>query len=241
MNEEHLEFDVIREDFNLYKIENGQLLKAKHVVTDITIKSSLHNKQMVNLTLKDISHIITNVKIDTTGFQISSSDKVTEKDQLHELKFRAIKEVVNIYETDKALLFLASKIQKIFLTNKIDNTGAPILRYETSTGFSLLNKDTLVIRQPPPSSPILTTSELNIFSERYLCELCRQTGRELGNSRNQGEIYRALGIGAIDERGIPQVVDEIIHHLQLNSLIRIDGENVSLTSKGLDKCEECRS
>ena len=59
-------------------------------------------------------------------------------------------------------------------------------------------------------------------------------------SRNQGEIYRALGIGAIDERDIPQVVDEIIHHLQLNNLITIDGENVSLTSKGLDKCEECR-
>lgn len=175
-------------------------------------ESTQDSKQRVNLTFKDISLVITNVKIDTTGFQISSSDKVTEKDQLHELKFRPIKEVVNIYETAKALLFLSSKIQKVFLTNKIDNRGAPILRYETLTGFGLLNKDTLVIRQPPPSSPILTTSELNIFSERFLCELCRQTGRELGNSRNRREIYRSLGIGAIDERGIPQVVDEITEH-----------------------------
>jgi hypothetical protein len=69
---------------------------------------------------------------------------------LRELKFRPIKELVNIYETEKALLFLASKVQKVFLTNKKDNTGAPILRFETLTGFTLLDKPRVIAGHKDP-------------------------------------------------------------------------------------------
>jgi hypothetical protein len=240
MSREHLNFSVIREDFNFYETVDGPLLKAKQVVTDIIAETKQDNKKMINLSLKDVSLVLANVPIDTTGFEVSSSDKVTEKDQSRELKFRPIKEFVNIYETEGAILFLASKVQKVFLTNKKDNTGIPILRYETLTGFSLLDKTTLFIRQPPASAPILTTSERDIFSERFLCELCRQTNRSLTNSRKGRDIYMELKIGAFEESGIPQLIDEMVQHLKLNDLISVAGDELSLTSKGIQKCNDCR-
>jgi hypothetical protein len=244
MNTKHIDFSTIREDFSIYEIENGLVLRTKQIVTDIVVETTEDNKKMTRLGTRDVSFVVvTDVnKIDTTNFEVSSPDNVTEKDQISELKFTRLKEVVNIYETDNALLFLTSKVQKIFLTNKKDNVGVPILRNEILTGFNLLSKDTLNVHQPSYSAPILTKSELDIYSERFLCELCKQTNRMLETSRRKRDIYDGLRLEAFLEKGIPQVIDEIVQDLIIKDMIA-HGNNrdeIRLTLKGLSGCKECK-
>lgn len=238
-NKEHPNFTTVREDFNIYEIENGQVLRTKQIITDIVVEKREDNKKMADLAMKPVSYVVTNVEIDTSNFELSAPDKVTEKDQIKELGFRPVKEVVNIYETESALLFLTLKVQKVFLTNKKDNTGAPILRYETLTGFNTLAKDTLE-EQKPSLEPILTTSQLNIFSERFLCELCKQTNRT-ERARRSIDVYGALKIGAFDEKVIPRIIDEITQDLTLKNLISYQNnrEEVKLTREGLNECKKC--
>jgi hypothetical protein len=240
MTQKHLDFATVKEEFNVYKVENGQILRAKQIVTDI-IETTEGNKRIANLALRDVSVVITDVKINTDNFEISSPDKVTEKDQITELKFKPIREVINIYETPDALLFLANKVQRVFLTNKKDQTGAPILRYETLTGFNFLNKDTLFIH-PPTLSPILNESQVKVFSDRFLCELCRETGNVIEKNIRSRTIFDKLKLGAFDERAIPQVIDEIIQDLIYRDLVAFGNsrDEIGLTQKGLEKCEGCR-
>jgi hypothetical protein len=44
-NKEHVDFSTIREDFNIYEIENGQVLRVKQTLTDIIVEAKENNKK----------------------------------------------------------------------------------------------------------------------------------------------------------------------------------------------------
>jgi hypothetical protein len=94
MNKEHIEFSTIREDFNQYQVENGQLLKVKVMLTDIAVETADDEKKTSLIGIKDLSAIITDVKIDTSDLEYASMEEVTEKDIVKELNFRPIREIV---------------------------------------------------------------------------------------------------------------------------------------------------
>lgn len=142
MDIEHINFNTVREDFNEYKVENGQVLKIKRILVDV-IADIGNGKPKTSMGLKDFSHVFTTTKIDTLDFEYSTPEHVTEKDQIRELQFITLKENVNIYETKKELILINLHLQKIFLTNKKDITNSPILRYESLSTISVLDKKTL--------------------------------------------------------------------------------------------------
>lgn len=109
---EHIEYKVISEDFNEYKIENGQVLKFKRMLVDL-ISETENGKPHTRLGLKDFSHLFNTAGIDTTGFDPSTPEQVTEKDQIQELKFEISKETVSIYETAKSLILVSSSVSKV--------------------------------------------------------------------------------------------------------------------------------
>jgi hypothetical protein len=139
---EHIEYQVISEDFNEYKIENGQVLKFKRILADL-VSEKENDKPQTRLGLKDLSHVYNTVDIDTTGFDESTPELVTEKDQIRELKFEVSKENVSIYETAKSLILVSSSVNKVYLTNKKGKTNSPILRYESPSTIVILDKKTL--------------------------------------------------------------------------------------------------
>ncbi len=57
--------------------------------------------------LKDFSAIVTESEIDTSKFEYSTPDALTDDDIVSELNFKTVKEVVNIYDTQKALILIA--------------------------------------------------------------------------------------------------------------------------------------
>jgi hypothetical protein len=142
MDVEHINFNTIREDFNEYKVENGQILRVKSIMVDLATETE-NGKSKTRVGLKDFSHVLTTIKIDTSGYEYSTPEQVTENDQIRELQFTTTKENINIYETKKVLVLIGSHVQKIFLTNKKDHASSPIIRYESPCIISILDKNTL--------------------------------------------------------------------------------------------------
>lgn len=68
---------------------------------------------------------------------------MTEKDEVKPLKFKIIKEPVNIYETERFLIFIVTMVKKISITNKKDKTDNPILRFTSDKQISTLDKSSM--------------------------------------------------------------------------------------------------
>lgn len=140
MTREHIKFSTIREDFNEYEIENGQILKVKIMLVDVLVETREDRKKDSTLGFRDFSNVITEGEIDTSNLEFASTEQITEKNQVKELKFKAIKEVVNIYETSKFLILVSPNITNVFLTNKKDQSNSPILRYTYGLGINTIDK-----------------------------------------------------------------------------------------------------
>lgn len=137
---EHIDFSTIREELNQYHVETGQTLKFKMILTDIFVESDNRDSKAFNLGVQEFSVVISDNEIDTSTFEYSSKEQITEKDQIKELGFKPMKEVINIYETQKNFIMISSSISKIYLTNKKDKTNNPILRYENISKIDTIEK-----------------------------------------------------------------------------------------------------
>lgn len=155
LKKEFVEFNTIREDYNIYKIENGQILKMKKIIADIVKDIMDDDKTHAGIGLKDVSHVSTPLDIDITGMEHAKLEDVTDKDHVRELKFTSVKEMINIYETEKSLILLVPKLEKVFFTNKIDTTNSPILRFTSSCGISIIEKKSI----SQPSEGMIQQSE----------------------------------------------------------------------------------
>lgn len=136
----HIPFTTIREDFNVYEAENGQILYAKSMVTDIFEGEDKKGK-FGNLGFQSASHVITPQKIDTSKFEFLPSEQVLDEHITQDLKFKPVKEIINIYETEKLILLVDAKVEKISITNKKDKDENPILRYRSGIGVSVIPKN----------------------------------------------------------------------------------------------------
>ena len=140
MREEIVEFITIREDFSEYEAENGQILKVKQVVTDI-INSADDDKKKARIGSRLVSHIVTPTPIDTSSLEYEPDpNKVTQADEVKDLDFRPLKEVVNIYETKNSIILVIPRMEKIILTRKKNTDNAPHLRFKLVSDFSIIEK-----------------------------------------------------------------------------------------------------
>lgn len=135
----YVDFNTIREDFNAYKVENGQILKTKTCIT--VIKKQSESDQGGSLGFLPVSNVETHQDIDTEGWEESTSEKTTDDDITKELNFELIRESINIYETKKSLILLHDEVTKIFITNKKDHTGSPILRFKNTISIEVIPKN----------------------------------------------------------------------------------------------------
>ena len=136
----HLDYDTIREDYNVYEIENGQILKSKVSVVDFIEKDEAKGGTSGQLGFMNISEIYTTKPIDTSDLKESTQDKVTDDDVVKELKFTIKKESINIYESANLFLLVGDRVEKIMLTNKKNNKGDPIVRYRIDMGVNVVPK-----------------------------------------------------------------------------------------------------
>lgn len=147
-----VDYVTIREDFSVYECENGQILRMKTSITNIY--NDTDSKQS-GVNFKDISNVTTTTPIDTSEFEESTSEQVTEENEIKKLEFKPIKEIINIYETEKSLIILYPVIEKIFLTNKKDKDGNPFLRYHSKNSLNVIDKKMFIEGLPNSQLPSL--------------------------------------------------------------------------------------
>jgi hypothetical protein len=143
-----VEYTTIREDFSVYECENGQMLRMKTVISNI-YKDTENKKSGIDF--KDVSNVTATKPIDTSEYEESTPDQVTKEHEIKSLEFKPIKEIINIYETEKSIIMLYPIVEKIILTNKKDKKGEPILRYHAQNSLNIIDKKSL--RGPPDSQP----------------------------------------------------------------------------------------
>ena len=139
MNHERVEFTTIRDDFSIFQIENGQILKAKVTLVDVVNISKKETEPEGRLSIQPYSYVITPPKTDISGMEVTGNP-VTDEDVTKEVQFEKIKEVLNIYETKKSIILVGLKMEKIFLTNKMNDNKEPVLRYQSINGFDVMLK-----------------------------------------------------------------------------------------------------
>ena len=78
-------FEVIREDYSVYEVENGQILKVKQSITEIINTDDPDPAKQSKISSKTISVCTTIKKIDTSDLEETTPDETVESDQTHEL------------------------------------------------------------------------------------------------------------------------------------------------------------
>ena len=136
----YISFEVIRDDYCVYETENGQILRLKQSILNITQTDNPDPAKQNLLNTKSILSCVMTKEIDTSDLVESTHNKTLESDQTHELKFKIIKEHVNVYETKRSIILVSSHIFKIFATTKKDDKGEPILRFKAVHDISVIKK-----------------------------------------------------------------------------------------------------
>ena len=152
-------FDAIREDYSVYEIENGQILKVKQSITEIINTDDPDPAKQSKISSKTISVCTTIKKIDTSDLEESTPDKTVVSDQTHELKFKMIKEPVNVFETKISILLLTTHVYKIFATTKKDQIGDPIIRYNAVHDLAITKKPLFDDEQLRKNDPLEKKSD----------------------------------------------------------------------------------
>lgn len=132
-------YTTIREDFSEYKCDNGQILRVKTGITNI-FQDEDGEKPKIGVDFRDVSKTFATEPVDTSDLESGTAGQVTDDDNVRELAFEVLKETANIYETDDLIIVLVPVMRNIYLTNKKDRGGDPILRYKIQNSCSIIDK-----------------------------------------------------------------------------------------------------
>lgn len=141
LTEERVQFSIVRLTPSSYRVENGQIIKHMAVVSDIrNIADS--DPPRSNFVLNEVTHMVTPNNITREDMKVTTGTP-TEEDRVRELKFDVEDEVINIYETKDHIILVANMVEKVFLTNKVDEQNDPMLQCDVRLGMRTIPKPTL--------------------------------------------------------------------------------------------------
>lgn len=224
MNNGHIEFTIIKEEFNEYDLESGLFLRVKPIVVDLVTKGS----QSGFAVIFDLFSKLVRSTYDSSGD--------AKYDETKQLQFRPRKEVVNIYETQSAIILVAYQLSTIFTSNQRDNEGLPILRLEGETLFNVVDKPTRSISKR--DKDVFRNVFWTMISERYR-DLIRNTNTTDFVFDVDG-ITRPIQEGGLGINGFEQpFIEQMLREIQAqDGLIElIPGQRrFRLSPQGIEYC-----
>ena len=137
---------TIKEEFDEYELEDGNILRAKHVLIIFSFtkdtKMDESGKKIVKTfsQSKLVTGVIPTGDVDTSKLIEASGDSITEKDRVKEIQYKTKKTHLNIYETDEALIFVRNKLKKVWSTKLKDKAGLPRYWVEATIFLTVENK-----------------------------------------------------------------------------------------------------
>jgi hypothetical protein len=131
LKQTHLDYQVIWEDWNLYRLENNIILKIKIPVSNViedTEASKPGEKYKLDL------DILQKVHSDVDLHEPSADTTIKPEDIQKQIGFEPLEERPQIYyiPKNKHILLLKPMIYKVFTTTKYDKNGYPIFWVESN-------------------------------------------------------------------------------------------------------------
>lgn len=143
MKRKTIKFTVVRERHSTYRVENGQTLRTINMVADIydTLEDNGDGAGKGQLAMRNTSYVLTPPDVDRYDVKYTEGNP-TDENHIRELEFETEDEPINIYETGDFIIMVYAHVEKIFLTDKMDASGDPILRFVTQGATSIIPRPT---------------------------------------------------------------------------------------------------
>jgi len=143
-------FEVVREGWNVYKLEDGSLLKTKLVFIDVMAEKDFREKIERAKTEKGVKSGIWFSSSNVVGVEAplglrgEPSTRTFSQDELrasvvkNDIDFEVIKETWNVYRLDKGIEVKArSSPINIARTSKFDSKGLPIYLVDSTVSIKV--------------------------------------------------------------------------------------------------------
>jgi len=140
---------IIKEEFNEYELEDGNILRAKEVTISfvLTDEEKIVSKEIKEVgTLANfqlVTAIIPSGEISTDIKQenLEPAQPVTKDKIVKEISFKQLSENLNIYETDELLILARTELTHVYLTSLKDNIGLPRYHVESRAKLQIMQKN----------------------------------------------------------------------------------------------------
>jgi len=133
----NLDFKVVREEWNKYRLMNGDSVRIKASLSNLTVAEKETEKE------RELSFDFKNIfyKDPTSNDKgtPSADSKIAPNDVVESVKFEAVSEPMNIYDVpEQYIILIKSKVREIRKTKKFDSQGNRVYGYHVETAVNIV-------------------------------------------------------------------------------------------------------
>lgn len=139
---------TIREEFNEYELEDGNILRIKDVLIGFGFGDKVEKKASGQTSIKafvsiqQVIGIIPTGDVDTSGLELLPNRIITEKDRKDKMKFTEKQASINLYETDEHLIIVRGRLNQVWTTPFKDRNDIPIYSLNSQSAVDAPPKNT---------------------------------------------------------------------------------------------------
>lgn len=120
------DFDVVREPWNKYELQDGTVIKTKTVVTRIAVKKIDDKQAQVTYDMQGLTAVLTDEQGPASN-KVYTQEEVQKAIVKDDVRYTTMSEEWNEYVTDDGTrLRLKSTVSRIAKTSLFDKNGSPI-------------------------------------------------------------------------------------------------------------------
>ena len=123
---------TIREEFNDYELEDGNIIRSKHVLISFGFTGELKKSETgkdvakMKVSMKHVAGVVSLVDIDTTVLEQYTGQQINKSTYIKKIQFKPNKTFINLYETDEFLITIENTVNEIWLTKFKDESDTPL-------------------------------------------------------------------------------------------------------------------
>lgn len=137
---------TIREEFNEYDLDDGNILRAKQILIVFhlsdQIKQDAQGNKMADfqVAFKQVVGAVPSGKVDTSVLLTHDGRHIDKSSFLKKVEFKERISYVNIYETRDFFLFVKNAVTEVWMTKYKDTNNVPIYHVEGNAKLTVKPK-----------------------------------------------------------------------------------------------------
>lgn len=123
---------TIREEFNDYDLEDGNIVRSKQVLVSFGLTGDLRKDESGKnvagtfASLKHIAGVVPLGQIDVSELELYAGQPIDKSTYIKKIQFKPIRTFLNIYETDEFLISIENQVTEIWQTKFKDENEIPL-------------------------------------------------------------------------------------------------------------------